>query len=109
MDEFWDLPTLARAATMSRAHLTRLFARHVGIAPMRYLAEIRLTEFARLVEETDLSIGQAARMVGWADPRVASARFYRRFGLTPSRFRLSPHPRSVGDGGCDSCVRPRSS
>ncbi|GAA2583950.1 hypothetical protein GCM10009862_23810 [Microbacterium binotii] len=51
------------------------------------LIELRLTEFTRLIEETDLTITEAARSVGWNDPRVATIRFQRRYGITPSRYR----------------------
>lgn len=51
------------------------------------LIELRLTEFTRLIEETGLTITEAARSVGWNDPRVATIRFQRRYGITPSRYR----------------------
>ena len=92
MDEPWTATVLAREVALSRTHLTRLFSSHVGVSPMRFLTEVRLTEFTRLVEETDFSVARAANTVGWSDPRVASTWFSRRFGITPSQFRLKPHP-----------------
>lgn len=89
--EPWTVATLARELALSPTHLTRLFARHAGAAPMRYLTEIRLTEFTRLIEETDMSVARAARSVGWNDPRIASEWFQRRFGITPSQYRATPH------------------
>lgn len=97
--EAWTVTKLSEAVALSRSHLTRLFVKHTGIAPMRFLAESRLTEFTRLVEETDLSIASAARFVGWNDPRVASSWFYKRHGITPSQFRRRPHPHEVDDTG----------
>lgn len=92
MEEPWSVSRLAREVSLSRTHLARLFVTHTGVAPMRFLTEVRLTEFTRLVEETDLSVSQAARTVGWSDARIASAWFYRRFGIRPSRYRSIPHP-----------------
>lgn len=89
--EPWTVASLAREVALSSTHLTRLFARHTGAPPMRYLTEIRLTEFARLIEETDMSVARAAKSVGWNDPRIASAWFRRRFGITPSRYRTALH------------------
>lgn len=97
MEKSWTADDLARAVTMSRTHLNRMFLQHTGVTPMRFLTEIRLTEFTRLVEETDLTVVHAARTVGWSDPRVASAWFRRRFGITPTQYRLSPHPTSDDD------------
>lgn len=92
MAESWTVDRLANEVALSRTHLTRLFATQYGVAPIRYLIEVRLTEFTRLVEETDLTIKSASRRVGWMDSRVASSWFRRRFGLSPSQFRRSPHP-----------------
>ena len=95
MHEPWTVGTLAEEVALSRAHLTRLFTFHTGVAPMRFLTQVRLTEFTRLIEETDQSVAHAAQSVGWTDPRTASSWFHRRFGVTPSQYRLNPHPRRV--------------
>jgi AraC-like DNA-binding protein len=87
--EPWTVESLACEVALSCTHLTRLFVRHAGAPPMRYLTEIRLTEFTRLVEETDMTLARAAKSVGWNDPRVASEWFRRRFGITPSRYRAA--------------------
>lgn len=102
MDEPWTTTTLARAVAVSRTHLTRLFVARTGVAPMRYLTEVRLTEFTRLIEETDCTVAHAANVVGWSDPRTASTWFYRRYGITPSRYRLNPHPHRPADEACES-------
>lgn len=92
MAEPWTVGTLAREVSLSRTHLTRMFLLYAGAPPMRFLTEIRLTEFTRLIEETDLSVARAANAAGWDDPRVASNWFQRRFGVTPTQYRLAPHP-----------------
>lgn len=100
MAEPWTMPRLAVEVATSTSHLTRLFSEQVGVAPMRFLIEVRLTEFTRLIEETELSISSAAREVGWVDARVAARWFRRRFGSTPSEYRGKPHP-TVADGRRD--------
>lgn len=92
MAEPWSVDRLASRVALSRSHLTRLFTARIGLAPMRFLTEVRLTEFTRLIEETDLPVTSAAREVGWNDSRVAAAWFRRRYGVSPSSFRLHPHP-----------------
>lgn len=97
MGEPWTMHRLAVQVATSRSHLTRLFNDQVGIAPMRFLTEVRVTEFARLIEETDLPVSSAAREVGWVDARIATRWFGRRFGMTPSEYRQHPHP-TVAEG-----------
>lgn len=89
--EPWTVAQLAAEVSMSASHLPRLFRRAFGIPPIRYLNELRLTAFVRLIEETDLPLALAASKVGWRDSRIAAARFRRRFGLSPSDYRKSPH------------------
>ncbi len=108
MNEPWTVAALAEEVALSRAHLTRLFALRTGIAPIRFLTEVRLTEFTRLIEETELSVAHAAHTVGWIDPRIASSWFCRRFGVTPSQYRLNPHPHRIDGDDCDRCTAPRS-
>lgn len=92
MDRQWSVQRLAGAVSLSKPHLSRLFLDQLGLPPMRYLSEIRPTEFTRLVEETDLPLAAAAKKVGWCDARVAATWFRRRYGMSPSVFRGHPHP-----------------
>lgn len=82
----WQMGELASAVALSRSQLTRLSYRHLGATLLQMQAELRV-EFTRLIEETDMTHTEAARTVGWNDPRVATIRFQRRYGLTPSRYR----------------------
>jgi AraC-like DNA-binding protein len=96
--EQWTVAALAQAVAVSRTHLTRLFVAQTGVPPMRFLTETRLTEFTRLIEETDMSVAAAARSVGWTDSRTASRWFAKRFGVVPSQYRTHPHPHHADDG-----------
>ncbi|QTV80899.1 helix-turn-helix domain-containing protein [Microbacterium sp. NIBRBAC000506063] len=109
MHEPWTVAALAESVALSRAQLTRLFAAHTGLPPIRFLTEVRLTEFVRLIEETELSVAHAAQMVGWPDPRIASAWFSRRFGLTPSQYRRNPHPHLSSRDSRDQCAVTKDS
>lgn len=109
MSEPWTTRALADTVALSRTHFTRLFTKHIGLAPMRFLAEVRLTEFTRLIEETDLSLAAAAHLVGWADPRVAAGWFRKRFSIPPSEYRRRPHPTSRDqEGRCVAMEQGRS-
>lgn len=83
----WTLEQLAEEVSLSVPQLLRLFNRTVGMPPMRYLAQLRLEEFSRLLEEPDLSIAEISRQVGWRDPRIAARWFRQRWGVNPSVYR----------------------
>ena len=83
----WRLEELASAVALSTSQLNRLFQRHLGTPPIRMLAELRVTEFTRLIDETELTIGAAAKQVGWNDSRLASKRFQHRYGVSPRDYR----------------------
>lgn len=98
----WTVGELAREVALSRSQLTFRFVQEFGVAPMRWLTEIRLTEFARLIEETTLTVTEAARQVGWTDRRVAASWFRRRYGLSPTQFRARPLA-VCGENPCVLC------
>jgi len=61
MHEPWTVTALSESVALSRAQLTRLFTVHTGISPIRFLTEVRLTEFTRLiVSESTLSRWRSA-------------------------------------------------
>lgn len=91
MAKDWTLRELAAQVGLSPSQLVRLFNAEVGVSPMAYLVQVRLAEFRRLLEETDLPIQIAARAVGWTDQRVASRWFVRRWQLLPREFRQRIH------------------
>ncbi|MFV0307082.1 MAG: helix-turn-helix domain-containing protein [Desertimonas sp.] len=99
----WTTRELAEAVSLSVSQLIRSFNVEVGTTPMRFLNETRLTEFARLVEETELPIGVAAIRVGWPDTRIASGWMRRRFGLAPAEYRRRTRPGCCSQNGQCGC------
>lgn len=111
MAEPWTVGRLSKEVATSSTHLARMFEAHVGLPPMRFLVEARLTEFTRLIEETSLPLSAISRTVGWRDSRIAAKWFRRRFGKSPSEYRGHPHPSStsvVPGPACGDCEPPRS-
>lgn len=82
-----DLDELARAARVSRPHLTRLFREHVGHTPVAAVRLARLDRAMTLLERSNLSISQIADRLGFASPYHFSRRFSQAFGSPPSRMR----------------------
>lgn len=102
LDHPWTTEELASRAVMSRSQMNRVFQRHVGIGPMQFLNELRLTAFTRLIEETSLPVESAARQVGW-DRRTALRHFSRRHRTTPTEFRAQPGTVLAGESPCLLC------
>ncbi|WP_459801276.1 GlxA family transcriptional regulator [Herbidospora sp. RD11066] len=80
-------PALARRIGTSERHLTRLFVKHLGLAPARYVREARLEAAARLLETTDLTMAVIAQRTGFGRAESLRQAFTGRFGIAPSRFR----------------------
>lgn len=88
----WSLRTLAQMVQVSPAHLSRLFQQQLGIAPIMYLSRLRAERASALLLETDLSVAEVGRLVGWNDPNYMSRRFRHFFSLTPAAYRSSFRP-----------------
>ena len=106
----WTVAELAAGVVLSRSQLNRRFVEGLGLAPMRWLTELRITEFARLIEETTLPVDAAARRVGWEDRRVAAYWFRRRYGTSPTDFRRFSPLNCAGESPCvlcrnDTCIQ----
>lgn len=85
--EAWTVASLATRAGVSRALFAKRFTRLMGRPPLAYLTECRMDEAEALLTDTDLSIAQIGRAVGYADAFGFSAAFKRHRGLSPSTFR----------------------
>lgn len=92
----WTVASLAASVGMSRAAFADLFSRKAGVSPMRYLQTCRMQEALRLVENTDLSLGEIGRRVGYCDPTAFSRAFRRQTGRSAREVR-----QAVGGSGDD--------
>ncbi|GAB2940517.1 helix-turn-helix domain-containing protein [Nonomuraea fastidiosa] len=93
--ESWTLPRLAAMVHLSPKHLCRIFTETFGKTPLAYLTMLRVEEMARLLRETDLTVAEAGRQVGWRSRSRASDAFVQCIGVTPRRYRAmrSTYPR----------------
>jgi AraC-like DNA-binding protein len=87
--EAWTVASLAACAGVSRALFAKRFTKLMGRPPLAYLTECRMDEAEVLLADTDLSIAQIGRSVGYADAFGFSAAFKRHKGLSPSTFRAA--------------------
>lgn len=84
-----DLTTasLAAAAGVSERHLTRLFLKHLGLPPGRYIRRARTEAAAHLLATTTLPMSAIATRCGFGTPETLRQAFTARYGISPSRYR----------------------
>ncbi|MEV0902374.1 AraC family transcriptional regulator [Actinoplanes sp. NPDC049802] len=86
-DEPWTVASLAARARSSRAAFARRFTELVGVPPMTYLTEWRLSCAADMLVRSDATLEAIARDVGYASPFALSAAFKRVRGVSPRTLR----------------------
>lgn len=87
----FDLRALAAACFVSPFHLCRLFRRHLDTTPLAYLTAVRLEHARRLLEATELPVGDVAKLVGYPTNQAHFTRLFQRtYGIAPSAARRSP-------------------
>jgi AraC-like DNA-binding protein len=80
-----DVLTLAGIAGLSRAHLTRAFARHFGVPPHIYLNAVRVRK-AQEAMLAGASLADVAADSGFTDQSHFSRRFKGALGVTPAQW-----------------------
>ncbi|ADD40140.1 AraC family transcriptional regulator [Stackebrandtia nassauensis] len=83
----WTVGALAAEAKVSRAHLAKRFAEVMGQPPLKYLTEWRMYTAEDLLSDSDMSVAEVARAVGYADPFAFSTAFKRHRGTSPRQYR----------------------
>ncbi|WP_157408737.1 AraC family transcriptional regulator [Actinoplanes sp. N902-109] len=83
----WTVDRLSAVAGMSRTTFTRQFTAAVGMPPMSYLLDWRLTAAARLLQRSPAPLAAVARQVGYATEYGFATAFRRKYGISPGRFR----------------------
>lgn len=81
---------LARAAGVSRFHMSRLFRDELGMSPYQYLLRIRL-ERARELIATGQRVTDAALSVGFSDLGRFARAFRTRYGHNPREIATQAH------------------
>jgi AraC-like DNA-binding protein len=105
----WTVASLAAKAGISRAALARSFTELVGVPPMTYLREWRLTLAADLLRDPATTLDAVARQVGYGNGFALSTAFKRLRGPEPTgASHRQPQP-SAGHrpaGGLSRPTRP---
>jgi AraC-like DNA-binding protein len=83
----WTVETLAAAVTLSRSGFAARFSALVGAAPLEYLTRWRMTVAAKLLRESDLTMIDVARQVGYQSEASFNRAFKRCEGMAPGTYR----------------------
>jgi AraC family transcriptional regulator, regulatory protein of adaptative response / methylated-DNA-[protein]-cysteine methyltransferase len=78
---------LADKLGVGSRHLLRLFLRHAGATPSEVAATRRVQRAKRLIDDTDLSMGEIAFAAGFGSVRRFNEAFVTTYGRSPSQFR----------------------
>jgi AraC family transcriptional activator of pobA len=87
-----SLRDVAAAVNLSPAHLTTTVRRKTGRTVQEWIAERRMAQARRLLVDTDLTVEDIGRRVGYADPGYFVRSFRRAHGTTPLRWRRAGRP-----------------
>jgi transcriptional regulator GlxA family with amidase domain len=81
-----SLATLSELAGFSARHLTRVFDRHVGMTPGRYVEHVRVEAAKARLQDGDEPLEVTARAVGFGSAETLRRAFARELGTTPAGY-----------------------
>jgi AraC family transcriptional activator of mtrCDE len=83
----WTLDDLAHTAASSRATLVRAFRKAAGVAPLTFLADLRLGLARKRLGSDAASMDEIAAEVGYQSQAAFSRAFLRKYGVRPGKLR----------------------
>lgn len=83
------LADIAKVASLSKRECLRCFHRTIGVTPMRYLLQYRISVSTGLLATTDASITEICKQSGFESPSYFSAVFKKLMDTTPRDYRRS--------------------
>lgn len=82
-----DIGEFAKMCNLSTSRFAHLFAKTVGTSPYKYLLNLRIKQGKYLLMNTNLSVSDIAKSVGYDDPLHFSRIFKKYEGLSPTQFK----------------------
>ncbi len=86
-DKSIDLAQIAAVANISERECLRCFNKTIGMTPIQYLLNYRISVAARLLVDTHLSIVDICHETGFDSPSYFSKIFKRALNCTPTQYR----------------------
>jgi AraC-like DNA-binding protein len=85
----WTVADLAGAANLSRSAFARRFTALLGVAPLTYLTEWRMSLARERLRHSDERLAAIAHALGYASEFAFAAAFKRHHGAAPGRWRAA--------------------
>lgn len=87
--EAWTVARMADYCHLSEDYFAHSFKKNMGMAPMRYLEELRIEKAKELLEGEGMNISTIGTLVGYEDSLYFSRVFKKLTGLSPRLYRKS--------------------
>lgn len=81
------LEMLARYSGYSASHMSMLFRRQTGMAPLNYFNKLKMEEACYLLDHTDMKVNQICHKLGFDDAYYFSRLFTKQVGVSPRTYR----------------------
>jgi AraC-like DNA-binding protein len=85
----WTVAELAREASLSRSAFARRFTALLGVAPLTYLTEWRMSLARERLRHSDERLAAIAHALGYGSEFAFAAAFKRHHGAAPGRWRAA--------------------
>lgn len=83
----FKLDELASVVNLSASHFSRLFLSRTGHSPIDYFIQLKIQRSCRLLDNTELSIVNVAREIGFDDQFYFSRLFRKVMNMSPREYR----------------------
>lgn len=88
---------IAQSAGVSRSGLYRIFIKHLGVSPVRYLNSLRMKQACTLLLRGGLTVEAVACSVGYDDALYFSRAFKAQMGCSPRNY-IAKHKKRIVTG-----------
>ena len=89
LDEPLTVQDLARESGLSARQLARRMRAEVGLAPLGWLHQQRITRAQDLLERTEASVEQVAARCGMGTATTLRRHFHQAVGVSPTAYRTA--------------------
>lgn len=89
LDHSITVQDLARRAGLSARQLTRRMGAELGLAPLNWLHQQRITRAQELLERTAVGVEQVAALSGMGTATTLRRHFHRSIGVSPTAYRAA--------------------
>lgn len=82
--------SVAAHFSISEKYLSTFFREQTGVGFSNYLENLRLTQAAQLLDNSQFTVNEIANMVGFNSPNTFYKAFRRMYSISPSAYRNTP-------------------